>query len=91
MSISFANSTHTGNYTAEDAKGKINQDSRISMKDLFVQTMSREDLPNYQLHVLADGHGPAGHVISNFIIEKYPQILSKYLFKVITEIDILKR
>jgi len=89
MAITFANQSHTGNYTVEDAKGKINQDSRISMKDLFVQTMSREDLPTYQLHVLADGHGPAGHVISNFIIEKYPQILSNFLFKVITEISAL--
>ena len=42
------------------------------MKNLFIETMSREDLPTYQLHVLADGHGPTGHVISNFIIEKYP-------------------
>lgn len=89
MAITFASKSHTGNYTAEDAKGKINQDSRISMKDLFVQTMSREDLPNYQLHVLADGHGPTGHVISNFIIEKFPQILSKLLYNVITEISAL--
>jgi len=72
LSITFANSSISGNYTSDDGKGKVNQDSRISMKDLFVQTMSREDLPNYQLHVLADGHGPAGHIISNYIIEKYP-------------------
>ena len=61
------------------------------MRNLFIETMSREDLPTYQLHVLADGHGPTGHVISNFIIEKYPKILSSLLLTALKEMKAMKK
>ena len=60
------------------------------MKNLFEEATSRTDLPAYQLHLVSDGHGVNGHVISTFIIEKYPQILSKCLISALKEIEDLE-
>jgi hypothetical protein len=54
------------------------------MKDFFLATLSKEGYPLYQLHLVSDGHGVCGHMISNFIIEKYPPILSALLVKNLT-------
>ena len=85
--MEYANTQLTGNYMSDDGKTKVNQDSRISLKNLFEETLSREDLPAYQLHLLSDGHGASGHVISNYIIEKFPAILASLLLAVVSEIQ----
>lgn len=90
LCIEYGNTQMTGNYMSDDGKTKVNQDSRVSLKNLFAETLSREDLPDYQLHLLSDGHGASGHVISNFIIEKYPVILAQMMLAVVTEVQSLE-
>lgn len=47
LCVEYANTQLTGNYTSDDGKSKVNQDSRVSLKSLFEETLSREDLPVY--------------------------------------------
>jgi hypothetical protein len=61
------------------------------MKDFFLATLSKEGYPLYQLHLVSDGHGVCGHMISNFIIEKYPPILSALLVKNLTALGLLNQ
>jgi hypothetical protein len=56
--------------------------------DLFAATFpERDGLPVYQLYLLSDGHGCNGHLVSTFIVEKYPLILGQKLIKVIDDLE----
>lgn len=86
--MSYGSTTHTGTYLTGTAK--INQDFRLIIPNLFLQTEGREDLPTFSVFLVCDGHGPSGHIVSTFIIEKYPSILSSLIIKGINEVLELK-
>jgi len=54
----------------------------LSLENLFSGSFG---LPTYQLHMLCDGHGLAGDAVSDFIVNRYPDTLSKLLITAIEE------
>lgn len=86
LSVSYASVTQTGSYT--QGTTKINQDYCVTVEDLFLSTFpERDGLPVYQLYLMSDGHGCNGHLVSTYIVEKYPMILSQKLIRVIDDLE----
>lgn len=78
--------TQTGSYT--QGSTKINQDYSVTVNDLFLAMFpQRENFPVYQLFLMSDGHGTNGHLVSTFIVEKYPMILAERLLKVLDDLE----
>lgn len=54
---------------------KTNQDAHLVIEEFFVDPEGQQ----LSLLMVADGHGPQGHLVSSTIIEKFPDILREIL------------
>jgi serine/threonine protein phosphatase PrpC len=54
---------------------KANQDAHVIVENLLLDA---EMMP-VSLHLVADGHGPYGNLVSKFIADKFPNILHRIL------------
>lgn len=59
--------------------------------DFYHPLKSKYPEKPYQLHMICDGHGPSGHLISAFIIENYPSILRRLILIALKEYEIFEK
>ena len=86
--IEVGKSTKSGQTSS--GEGKVNQDASLSIENLlnFANPVTAACHPIYQLHLLCDGHGHHGHLVSTFILEHYPQILARLLLSALEEYEL---